>query len=56
MNLVALGRREEARAAIVEGRGVQPMLSLEMMQNYIGISRPEIDTRRNSALREAGLE
>jgi TolB-like protein/class 3 adenylate cyclase/Flp pilus assembly protein TadD len=56
MNLVALGRREEARAAIVEGRRVQPKLSLELMQNYIGVSRPEIDARRNAALRQAGLE
>jgi adenylate cyclase len=56
MNLVALGRREEARAAIVDGRRMQPELSLEMMQNYIGVSRPEIDARRNAALREAGLE
>lgn len=56
MNLVALGRREEARAAIVEGRRVQPKLSLELMQNYIGVSRPEIDARRNAALRTAGLE
>jgi TolB-like protein/class 3 adenylate cyclase/Flp pilus assembly protein TadD len=56
MNLVALGRREEAHTAIVEGRRVQPELSLELMQNYIGVSRPEIDARRNDALREAGLE
>ena len=56
MNLVALGRSEEARAAIAEGRRVQPKLSLGMMQNYLGISRPEIDARRNAALREAGLE
>jgi hypothetical protein len=40
----------------VEGRRVQPELSLELMQNYIGVSRPEIDARRNAALREAGLE
>jgi len=56
MNLVALGRREEARAAIVEGRRVQPKLSLKLMQNYIGVSRPAIDARRNAALRQAGLE
>ena len=56
MNLVALGRHEEARTAIGEGRRIQPKLSLELMQNYIGISRPEIDARRNAALREAGLE
>ena len=56
MNAVALGRPEEARAAITEGRRVQPDLSLELMQNYFGISRPAVDARRNAALREAGLE
>jgi len=56
MNAVALGRLEEARAAITEGRRVQPDLSLDLMQNYFGVSRPTIDARRNAALREAGLE
>jgi TolB-like protein/class 3 adenylate cyclase/Flp pilus assembly protein TadD len=56
MNLVALGRVEEARTAIIEGRRIQPKLSLDLMQNYIGVSRPEIDARRNAALRQAGLE
>jgi hypothetical protein len=31
-------------------------VSLELFQRGIGISRPEIDARRNAALREAGLE
>ncbi len=56
MNAVALGRLEEARVAIAEGRRVQPDLSLDLMQNYLGVSRPTIDARRNAALREAGLE
>jgi TolB-like protein/class 3 adenylate cyclase len=56
MNTVALGRLKEARAAIAEGRRVRPDLSLELMQNYFGVSRPEIDARRNDALREAGLD
>jgi adenylate cyclase len=56
MNEVALGHLEEARTAIIEGRRVQPDLSLELMQNYFGVSRPTIDARRNAALREAGLE
>jgi adenylate cyclase len=56
MNEVALGHLEEARAAITEGRRVQPDLSLERMQNYFGVARPAIDARRNAALREAGLE
>lgn len=56
MNAVALGRDKEAKAAIAEGRRVQPDLSLKLMQNYIGVSRPAVDARRNAALREAGLE
>jgi len=56
MNAVALGRPEEARRAITEGRRVQPDLSLDLMQNYFGVSRPAIDARRNAALRKAGLE
>ena len=56
MNAVSLGHLEEARAAIAEGRRVQPDLSLEMIQRGFGVSRPEIDARRNAALRQAGLE
>lgn len=56
MNAVALGRLDEARAAIVEGRRVRPELSIALMQNYFGVSRPDIDARRNAALQEAGLE
>ena len=56
MSAVSLGRIDEARAAIAEGRRVRPDLSIEIMQNYLAVSRPEIDARRNAALREAGLE
>jgi adenylate cyclase len=56
MSAVALGRPDEARAAIAEGRRVRPDLSIERMQNYLAVSRPEVDARRNAALREAGLE
>ena len=56
MIAVAQGQIEEARAAITEGRSVNPELSLELMQNYFGVSRPEVDARRNDALRKAGLE
>jgi len=56
MNAVALGRLDEARAAIVEGRRVRPDLSLELMQGYFGVSRPAVDAQRNAALRQAGLE
>ena len=56
MNEVALGRLDEARTAIIEGRRVQPDLSLDLVQNYFGVSRPPIDARRNAALRMAGLD
>jgi adenylate cyclase len=56
MNAVALGQLDDARAAIAEGRGINPDLSLKLMQGYFGVSRSEIDARRNDALREAGLE
>jgi adenylate cyclase len=56
MSAVSLGRVDEARAAIEEGRRVRPDLSIELMQNYLAVSRPAIDARRNDALREAGLE
>ena len=56
MNAVGLGRLDEARAAIAEGSRAQPDLSLELVQGIYGVERPEIDARRNAALREAGLE
>jgi len=56
MSEVSLGRIDEARAAITEGLRVRPDLSIELMQNYLAVSRPEIDERRNAALRTAGLE
>jgi TolB-like protein len=56
MNAVALGRLDEARASIAEGRRVRPDLSVALMQNYLGISRPDVDARRNNALQAAGLE
>jgi len=56
MNAVALGQVDEARAAIAAGRRVRPDLSLDLVQGYFGVSRPEFDARRNVALRQAGLE
>jgi adenylate cyclase len=56
MNAAGLGRIEEARQAIAEARRAQPDLSLEFLQVVYGVSRPEIDARRNAALRQAGLE
>jgi TolB-like protein/class 3 adenylate cyclase len=56
MSAVSLGRIDEARAAIAEGRRVRPDVSIDLMQNYLAVSRPEIDARRNAALRKAGLE
>jgi adenylate cyclase len=54
-NAAALGRIEEARAAIAEARRLKPDVSLEMIQQMYGVSRPEIDALRNEALRKAGL-
>lgn len=56
MNAVKLGRLDEARAAITAGRAAQPNLSLGLIQSSYGVARPEIDARRNAALRQAGLE
>jgi len=56
MNAIGLGRMDEARAAIAEARRAQPELSLEMVQGIYGVERPEIDARRNAALRQAGLQ
>ena len=56
MNSVGLGRLDEARAAIADARRAYPDLSLEFVQGMYGVARPEIDARRNAALRQAGLE
>ena len=56
MSAVSLGNIDDAQAAIADGRRVRPDLSIDLMQNYLAVSRPEIDARRNAALREAGLE
>ncbi len=56
MNAVPLGRLDEAREAIAAGRNAHPDLSVEVVQGMYGIERSEIDARRNTMLREAGLE
>jgi len=56
LSLVSLGQLDDARAAIAEARRVQPDLSIAKIQRAIGVSRPEIDARRDAALRKAGLE
>jgi tetratricopeptide (TPR) repeat protein len=56
MNAVELGRLDEAREAIAQARRAHPDLSLEFVQVSYGVTRPEIDARRNAALRQAGLE
>ena len=56
LNAVSLGRPDEARAAIAEARHIQPDLSIAKIQRAFGVSRPDVDARRNAALRQAGLE
>jgi len=56
MSAVSLGHLDEARAAIAEARRGAPNLSLALIQQGLGVARPEIDARRNAALRQAGLE
>jgi len=56
LNAVSLGRPEEARAAIAEARRLQPDLSIAKLQRAVGVSRPDLDARRNAAFRQAGLE
>ena len=56
LNAVALGRPDEARAAIAEARRLQPDLSIAKIQRAFGVSRPDVDARRNAALHQAGLE
>ena len=54
MSAVSLGRIDEARAAIAAGRRARPDLSIELMQNYLVVSRPTIDAKRNTAPRLPG--
>jgi TolB-like protein/cytochrome c-type biogenesis protein CcmH/NrfG len=56
LNAVSLGRLDEAHAAIAEARRLQPDLSIAKIQRAFGVSRPDVDARRNAALRQAGLE
>ncbi len=56
MNSVELGRLDAARSAVAEARRVLPDVTLELIQRGFGVSRPDIDARRNAALRQAGLE
>ncbi len=56
MNSVEIGRVDDAKSAIADARRIQPGLSISQVQQFLGLSRPEIDARRNAALRQAGLE
>ena len=56
MSSAALGRIDEARAAVADARRVEPEVSLALFQRGLGVSRPEMDARRNAALRKAGLK
>lgn len=56
LNAVGLGRLDEARAAMAEARRIVPNLSQALIQQIMGVSRPEVDARRNAALTQVGLE
>ncbi len=56
LNAVVLGDLATARAAIADARRAAPKLSIHFIQRTYGVARPDIDARRNAALREAGLE
>ncbi|MGE0486687.1 MAG: adenylate/guanylate cyclase domain-containing protein [Gammaproteobacteria bacterium] len=56
LNEVALGRLDAARAAVAEARRVYPSLTLAVVQRLYSVARPEVDARRDAALRQAGLE
>ncbi len=56
INAVALGRIDEARAAIAAARRIPPNLSIAIIQGSYGVVRHEIDARRDAMLRQAGLE
>ncbi len=56
MNLAELGQLEEARAAIAAAREIQPDLSQELVQAMYGVSRPEVDGRRNALLLQLGVK
>ncbi len=56
MNLVELGRIDEARAAVREARRVLPEVTLEMVRRVLGAMAPDVDRRMMGALQRAGLE
>lgn len=56
MNLVELGRMDEARAAVREARRVLPEVTLEMVRRVLGAMAPDVDRRTMGALQRAGLE
>jgi tetratricopeptide (TPR) repeat protein len=56
LGAVAPGDLATARAAIVDARRANPDLSIESLQRAYGVVRPEVDARRNAALRQPGLE
>ncbi|MCP5200682.1 MAG: hypothetical protein H6977_11765 [Gammaproteobacteria bacterium] len=56
LNEVGLGRLDAARAAVAEARRVYPALTLAVVQRLYSVARPDVDARRNAALRQAGLE
>jgi tetratricopeptide (TPR) repeat protein len=55
MNAVDLGRKDDASAALAQGKAKAPALSIHATQGYFDVSRPQIDKRRNATLRSFGL-
>tara|TARA_B100000676_G_scaffold283588_1_gene310469 strand:+ start:447 stop:617 length:171 start_codon:yes stop_codon:yes gene_type:complete len=56
MNAVGLGRKDDACAALAQGKAKTPALSIQAMQGYFDVSRPQIEKRRNATLRSFGLQ
>ena len=56
MNLAELGQIEEAKVAIAAARQIQPDLSQDLVQMMYGVSRPEVDARRNALLSQLGVD
>jgi TolB-like protein/cytochrome c-type biogenesis protein CcmH/NrfG len=55
LNLVAMGRIDEAKEIIRQARQVQPALSLAMLRKSLGSIAADVDRRMTDALIQAGI-